>query len=69
MFDRGLNMRLDRNSDEILDQLLVDLNSPSKAEIVRRSLRLMNKLLQVEKDKGEIIVRFKDQKDTRLILA
>lgn len=53
MFDRNLTMRIDDSTDAILKILVDDLNF-SKAEVVRKSLRLLKELTEIKKQYGEI---------------
>lgn len=49
-------MRFDKATDEILNNLTIDLNF-NKSQIIRRSLRLLNELHEIKKQFGEILVR------------
>jgi hypothetical protein len=68
MFDRTLTMRIDKATDDVLKRLTKDFNS-SKAEIVRKALRILKKLSDIQANHGEIIVKCpKTKKEIILIL-
>ena len=61
-----LTFRLDRNSRENLEYLLNDL-AITKSQLIRRSIRLMKELMEIKKERGEILIRT-EKGDRELIL-
>jgi hypothetical protein len=68
MFDRTLTMRIDKATEDVLKRLIKDFNS-SKAEIVRKALRILKKLSDIQVNHGEIVVKCqKTKKEMILVL-
>ena len=67
MFDRTLTMRIDEATDDVLKRLVKDFNS-SKAEIVRKALRVLKKLSDVQANHGEIVVRCPETKKEMILI-
>jgi hypothetical protein len=68
MFNRNLNLRIDDNTDVLLKTLAFDLNF-SKAEIVRRAVRLLKELNEIKKQGGEFLVRSEKGEEKLILLG
>jgi len=53
MFNRNLTMRIDEQTDLLLKVLINDL-SFNKSQVIRRSLKLMKDLIELQKQYGDI---------------
>ncbi len=69
MFDHAITMRLDKNTYDLLNELKKQLSLASKADVVRKSLKLWDTLLNIENKNNEIIIRSrKTLQEERLVL-
>jgi len=68
MFDHCLTMRMDKSTNHLLEELIIEKNIPSRAEAVRRAIRLMHKLSQIEKNSGEIIISSSKTKEKKKLI-
>jgi Arc/MetJ-type ribon-helix-helix transcriptional regulator len=67
MFDRRLNMRMDENTNHLLEELIAAKNIPSRAEAIRKAIRLMHRLFLIEQNSGEIILNGKTKDEKNII--
>ena len=64
---RRFEVQMDESTAREFDELMKDLRTESKAEVIRRAMQTFKALRDQQKDGGEVLIRPKNGKEQRLI--